>query len=125
MRLLTLLLLFVAQASWASGQEVLQAPVITKVQGSVFVSHEGKYYQAKEGMKLTKGDVVRTFTGGKTYIDFPDQSRIKLGVKSHFVVHDFGRVCKRIIHSFYYWKEKLRWLPNRASMWNMPKQVMQ
>jgi len=69
--------------------DALSAPMVSEVMGSVFIKHQGKYSRATKGMLLAQGDEVRTAARSKVYLDFPDQSRIKLGVRSRFVVHDW------------------------------------
>jgi len=41
-------------------------------------------------MKLKKGDTIYTGRRGKVYIDFPDNSRVKLGAKSRFQIQSWG-----------------------------------
>lgn len=79
--------------------ERISVPIIAQVYGSSFIKHQGQYVRAKVGMELAKGDEVLTSARSKIYIDFPDQSRVKLGVRARFVVHDWHGSAQGVFES--------------------------
>ena len=78
------LLPFYAQAS------ALEAPIIKQMQGLVVVVGQHGFQRAYTGMSLHAGDEIRTGRHGKAYIDFPDNSRVKLGIRSNFIIQDWA-----------------------------------
>jgi len=84
-------LLIFSSISYASNMQVETAePALSRLQGSVKVLRNHHYLNASYGMKLQKGDVIYTGRRGKVYIDFPDNSRVKLGSKARFQVQNWG-----------------------------------
>jgi len=76
--------------SYASDMNIeTTEPAFSKLQGSVKVLRNHHYLNASYGMKLQKGDVIYTGRRGKVYIDFPDNSRVKLGSKARFQVQNW------------------------------------
>jgi hypothetical protein len=83
-------LLIFSSLSYASNMQVEAAePALSRLQGSVKVLRDHHYLNASYGMKLQKGDVIYTGRRGKVYIDFPDNSRVKLGSKARFQVQNW------------------------------------
>jgi len=71
--------------------KAVQTPTIARVLGDVKVFRINRFERAYRGMKLKKGDEIRTGRRGRAYIDFPDNSRVKLGNRSRFLVRDWGK----------------------------------
>jgi len=68
----------------------LKTPIISQVVGLVVVySNTTGFTSASKGMQLKAGDEIRTGKSGKVYIDFPDQSRVKLGYDARFIIEDW------------------------------------
>jgi len=84
--LFILLALFLAHSAQANE---LSAPTISQLQGMVIVNGQHGFTRATQGLQLQAGDEIRTGYAGKVYIDFPDHSRVKLGVKSRFIIQDW------------------------------------
>ncbi len=83
-------LLIFSSLSYASNMQVETAePALSRLQGSVKVLRDHRYLNASYGMKLQKGDVIYTGRRGKVYINFPDNSRVKLGSKARFQVQNW------------------------------------
>ncbi len=86
----TLLLMIFAMPSIgitaAFNIQPVSQPSITRMQGKVQVLRNHHYIQASQGFALKHGDEVYTGRRGKAYIDFPDNSRVKLGANARFVV---------------------------------------
>ncbi len=78
-------------ASTAFAATIVKEPTISKVQGMVVVRSKEGFRHAFPGMLLAKGDEVRTASRSKAYIDFPDNSRIKLGQRSQLRVRAWQR----------------------------------
>ena len=68
----------------------LKAPTIQQVQGLVVVVGQSGFQRARPGLTLQAGDEIRTGRHGKAYIDFPDNSRVKLGIRSNFIVQEWA-----------------------------------
>jgi len=68
-----------------------QAPIIKRFLGDVKVYRKRSFVDVTNGMKLEKGDSIRTGRRGRVYIDFPDNSRVKLGNQARFEVHDWSQ----------------------------------
>jgi len=64
-------------------------PAISRLQGEVKVLRGHRYLNARYGMKLNKGDTIYTGRRGKVYIDFPDNSRVKLGSRARFQIQSW------------------------------------
>ncbi|MDX8406869.1 MAG: FecR family protein [Mariprofundaceae bacterium] len=77
--------------STAFAATLVKEPTISRVQGMVVVRSKEGFRHAFPGMLLAKGDEVRTGSGAKAYIDFPDNSRIKLGQRSQLRVRAWQR----------------------------------
>jgi hypothetical protein len=67
----------------------LTAPTIKQMQGLVVVVGKSGFQRAHIGLRLHAGDEVRTGRNGKAYIGFPDNSRVKLGVRSDFLIQEW------------------------------------
>ncbi len=70
---------------------IVESPTIARVLGDVKVFRKNRFEQAYSGMKLKKGDEIRTGRRGRAYIDFPDNSRVKLGIRSRFLIRDWNK----------------------------------
>jgi len=69
----------------------LSSPIISQVEGMVVVySNTEGFTSANKGMQLKPGDEIRTGKSGKVYIDFPDQSRVKLGRDARFIIENWS-----------------------------------
>ena len=76
--------------SYASDINIETAePALSRLQGNVKVLRDHRYLNASYGIKLQKGDVIFTGRRGKVYIDFPDNSRVKLGSKARFQIQSW------------------------------------
>ncbi len=75
--------------SIASAAPAVAAPNISQLQGMVVIRGKTGFQHAYHGMQLKKGDEIRTGRSGRAYIDFPDNSRVKLGSRARFVVQDW------------------------------------
>lgn len=69
---------------------IVESPTITRILGDVRVLRSTRFERAYPGMKLKQGDEIRTGRKGRAYIDFPDNSRVKLGIRSRFLVRDWN-----------------------------------
>ena len=69
---------------------IVASPTIVRILGSVKVFRQNRFERAYPGMKLKQGDEIRTGRRGRAYIDFPDNSRVKLGIRSRFLVRDWS-----------------------------------
>ena len=69
---------------------IVETTTITRILGKVKVFRKNRFERAYLGMKLKKGDEVRTGRRGRVYIDFPDNSRVKLGNRSRFLIRDWN-----------------------------------
>jgi len=90
------------------------APTIQNMQGLVVVWNQHGFTPAEIGMKLQQGDEIRTGNGGKAYIDFPDNSRVKLGSRSRFIIqqweindHIFSSTLRMLQGAFRYTAHQL------------------
>jgi len=70
---------------------IVETPTISRVLGAVKVFRGNRFERGVQGMKLKPGDEIRTGRRGRAYIDFPDNSRVKLGNRSRFLVRDWGK----------------------------------
>ncbi|MDX8388497.1 MAG: FecR family protein [Ghiorsea sp.] len=68
----------------------IESPTIFRVLGDVKVFRANHFERAIRGMKLKKGDEIRTGKRGRAYVDFPDNSRVKLGNRARFLVRDWS-----------------------------------
>jgi ferric-dicitrate binding protein FerR (iron transport regulator) len=66
-------------------------PAISRLLGDVKVLRANKYMRATYGMALQKGDTIYTGRRSKVYIDFPDNSRVKLGSRARFQIRNWGK----------------------------------
>ncbi len=78
---------------------IAETPTIARILGNVKVFRKNRFERAYRGMKLQKGDEIRTGRRGRAYIDFPDNSRVKLGNRSRFLVRDWGKTDEGIFTS--------------------------
>ncbi|HID36604.1 MAG TPA: hypothetical protein EYP39_04400 [Ghiorsea sp.] len=69
---------------------IVESPTLARVLGPVKVFRKNRFERAYPGMKLKKGDEIRTGRRGRAYIDFPDNSRVKLGIRSRFLIRDWN-----------------------------------
>lgn len=74
-------------STWAA--DTIKNPTITRMIGEVNILRGKSFIRASMGMPLQRGDEVRTSRRGKIYIDFPDNSRVKLGNFARFQVRDW------------------------------------
>lgn len=89
--LMLTLLCFSSQVSIADEiTGIVDTPTVSRILGKVKVLRGNKFETVKSGMKLRQGDEIRTGRRGRAYIDFPDNSRVKLGNRSRFLVRDWG-----------------------------------
>jgi len=92
-KVLVLCLLVVVSAwlplpsAWAA--DAIKDPTITRMVGEVNILRGKSFIKGSAGMALQRGDEVRTSRRGKAYIDFPDNSRVKLGNFARFQVRDW------------------------------------
>ncbi len=96
------LTLFFFSALPASADDIngiSETATIARVLGQVKVFRKNRFERAYRGMKLRKGDEIRTGRRGRAYIDFPDNSRVKLGNRSRFLVRDWGKTEEGIFTS--------------------------
>ncbi len=77
----------------------VQTPTVARVLGDVKVFRKNRFERVYRGMKLRKGDEIRTGRRGRAYIDFPDNSRVKLGNRSRFLVRDWNKTDEGIFTS--------------------------
>jgi ferric-dicitrate binding protein FerR (iron transport regulator) len=70
---------------------IVKTATMARVLGQVKVFRKNRFERAYRGMKLRKGDEIRTGRRGRVYIDFPDNSRVKLGNRSRFLIRDWGK----------------------------------
>ncbi len=77
----------------------VETPTVARVLGDVKVFRKNRFERVYRGMKLRKGDEIRTGRRGRAYIDFPDNSRVKLGNRSRFLVRDWGKTDEGIFSS--------------------------
>jgi ferric-dicitrate binding protein FerR (iron transport regulator) len=70
---------------------IVATATISRILGHVKVLRKNRFEHAYRGMKLKKGDEIRTGRRGRAYIDFPDNSRVKLGNRSRFLIRDWGK----------------------------------
>jgi len=75
------------QSSWAA--EPIKNPTITRMVGEINILRGKSFIKGVPGIVLQRGDEVRTSRRGKAYIDFPDNSRVKLGNFARFQVRDW------------------------------------
>lgn len=88
----TLMLCFFSSASLAANINIeTTEPAISRLLGDVKVLRGNKYIRATYGMALQKGDTIYTGRRGKAYIDFPDNSRVKLGSRARFEISSWGK----------------------------------
>lgn len=88
----TLMLCFFSSASFAANLNIeTTEPAISRLLGDVKVLRDNKYMRATYGMALQKGDTIYTGRRGKVYIDFPDNSRVKLGSRARFKISSWGK----------------------------------
>jgi len=100
--LLLAIILFGLTAQKASADNIngiVETPTITRVLGAVKVFRGNRFERGFRGMKLQPGDEIRTGRRGRAYIDFPDNSRVKLGNRSRFLVRDWGKTDDGIFTS--------------------------
>ncbi len=69
---------------------VVNTPTVSRVLGQVKVLRGNKFEPVRTGMVLRQGDEIRTGRRGRAYIDFPDNSRVKLGNHSRFLVREWS-----------------------------------
>lgn len=96
------LTLFFFSALPASADDIngiAETATIARVLGQVKVFRKNRFERAYRGMKLKKGDEIRTGRRGRAYIDFPDNSRVKLGNRSRFLIRDWGKTEEGIFTS--------------------------
>lgn len=87
----TSIFIFFSSASCAAEMYIeTTKPAISRLLGDVKVLRDHDYIRASYGMILEKGDTIYTGRRGRVYIDFPDNSRIKLGARAHFLIKDWG-----------------------------------
>ncbi len=86
-----LLSLLTAQTYADDINGIVQTPTVSQVLGSVKVFRKKRFERVYRGMKLQTGDEIRTGRRGRVYIDFPDNSRVKLGNRSRFLVRNWGK----------------------------------
>ncbi|MDQ6980454.1 MAG: FecR family protein [Ghiorsea sp.] len=90
--LFTLMLCFFSSTSFAANLNIeTTEPAIARLLGDVKVLRDNKYMRATYGMALQKGDTIYTGRRGKVYIDFPDNSRVKLGSRARFKMSSWGK----------------------------------
>jgi len=77
----------------------VETPTVARVLGDVKVFRKNRFERVYRGMKLRKGDEIRTGRRGRAYIDFPDNSRVKLGNRSRFLVRDWNKTDEGIFTS--------------------------
>jgi ferric-dicitrate binding protein FerR (iron transport regulator) len=70
---------------------IVETATVSRVLGNVKVFRKNRFERVYRGMKLRKGDEIRTGRRGRAYIDFPDNSRVKLGNRSRFLIRDWGK----------------------------------
>lgn len=88
----TLMLCFFSSASLAANMNIeTTEPAISRLMGDVKILRDNKYIRATYGMALQSGDTIYTGRRGKVYIDFPDNSRVKLGSRARFQITDWGQ----------------------------------
>jgi len=94
------LLFFSAQTTVAANIDgIAETATLARVLGQVKVFRKNRFERAYRGMKLRKGDEIRTGRRGRAYIDFPDNSRVKLGNRSRFLIRDWGKTEEGIFTS--------------------------
>ena len=88
----TLTLCFFSSPSFAASTNIeTTEPMISSLLGDVKVLRGKTYIRATYGMVLQKSDTLYTGRRGKVYIDFPDNSRVKLGSLAQFKLTDWNK----------------------------------
>lgn len=94
---------------------------LSRVQGMVVVYGNGGMQRALTGMSLKRGDEVRTGRSGKAYIDFPDNSRVKLGSRSEMTIRKVASNQGLFTSTLDLFKGAFRYTAGKLSTWRARK----